>query len=112
MVLSQFCSPTQYDNETGLHIPLDDAPPQLKPTSLRVTPTYIVANHWILTLLTGIIPFAALLFLNGKIFIGLKRATQKLELHSTHSNTRNEFQAATENGGQRHNESLTRNGGL
>ena len=107
MVLSQSCSPTQYDNETGLHIPLGDSPPQLKPTSLRVTPTYIVANHWILTLLTGIIPFAALLFLNGKIFIGLKRATQKLELH-----TRNESQAARENGGQRHNESLTRNGGL
>ena len=90
-----------------MHIALNDSQPGLKPTSLRVTPTYIVVNHWMLTLLTGIIPFIALLFLNGKIFIGLRRATQKLELH-----TKNEFQAARANGGQQHSENEIRNGGL
>ena len=51
-------------------------------TDLRLDPTYIVGMHWLRTMFDGILPFATLLFLNGKIFIGLKRVKHKIELHS------------------------------
>ena len=88
--------PEVYKHEAGV-----------SPTDLRFDPTYIVVMHWLRTMFDGILPFVTLLFLNGKIFIGLKKVKHKIELHAkANSNTK------VANGTAGEDESNVRNGGM
>ena len=96
-----FYSHVLYDNVTNQIINRSAA---IYPTDLRYDPTYIVAMHWLRTMFDGILPFVTLLFLNGKIFIGLKKVKNKIELHAkANLNTQTKIDGA--------NEGATRNGG-
>ena len=77
------------------------------PSDLRFDPTYIVGMHWFRTVLDGIIPFLTLLFLNGKIFIGLKRVKNKLEAHA-----RTNAQSQLANGTGRNDQRIIKGGGV
>ena len=58
--------------------------------------------HWLRTMFDGILPFAMLLFLNGKIFLGLKRVKHKIELHAK-ANTQSQLANGTGANDQRLN---------
>ena len=75
-------------------------------TELRLDPTYIVIMHWLRTMFDGILPFITLLFLNGKIFMGLKKVKHKIELHAK-ANAQTKVVNGTKGGDQ----GLMRNGG-
>ena len=76
-------------NETHTWLEVKHYEAGVIPTDLRYDPTYIVVMHWLRTMFDGILPFVTLLFLNGKIFIGLKKVKHKIELHAkANSNTK------------------------
>ena len=76
-------------NETHTWLEVKQYGAGVSPTDLRYDPTYIVVMHWLRTMFDGILPFVTLLFLNGKIFIGLKKVKHKIELHAkANSNTK------------------------
>ena len=76
-------------NETHTWLEVKQYGAGVSPTDLRYDPTYIVVMHWLRTMFDGILPFVTLLFLNGKIFIGLKKVKLKIELHAkANSNTK------------------------
>ena len=55
-------------------------------SSLRFDPMYVVIYiRWIWTLSTIVIPFVALLVLNGKILLGLRRVKNRLQIHNKSS---------------------------
>ena len=94
-------------NETHTWVKVKRYGASVSPTDLRFDPTYIVVMHWLRTMFDGILPFVTLLFLNGKIFIGLKKVKHKIELHAkANSNTKDA------NGTRHHDQRSVRNGGL
>ena len=62
--------------------------------------------HWLRTMFDGILPFITLLFLNGKIFIGLKKVKNKIELHAKANG-----QTKVVNGTKGGDQAIKRNGG-
>ena len=93
-------------NETHTWLEVKQYGAGVSPTDLRYDPTYIVVMHWLRTMFDGILPFVTLLFLNGKIFIGLKKVKHKIELHAkANSNTKDA------NGNRTHDQQSESNGG-
>lgn len=106
--MSIFSHEGHYNESNGTHVWLKkyEAEASVAPTDLRFDPTYIVIMHWLRTMFDGILPFVTLLFLNGKIFIGLKKVKHKIELHAkANSNTK------VANGTRKEDERSIRNGG-
>eukprot|EP00095_Tigriopus_kingsejongensis_P006395 maker-scaffold117_size339417-snap-gene-2.23 protein:Tk06395 transcript:maker-scaffold117_size339417-snap-gene-2.23-mRNA-1 annotation:"uroporphyrinogen decarboxylase" len=55
---------------------------EVEPTDLRLDRTYIIVYvNWVWCISTGILPFVALLILNYKIFVGLKKVQRNLNRH-------------------------------
>ena len=99
--------PYNESNETDTWLTVYKHEAGVSPTDLRFDPTYIVVMHWLRTMFDGILPFVTLLFLNGKIFIGLKKVKHKIELHAkANSNTKDA------NGTRGADQNNVRNGGM
>ena len=65
------------------------------PTELRLDKTFIIAYvNWIWCVSTGIMPFIALLLLNCKIFLGLKKVQKNLNRHQRLAKREEELEAA------------------